>query len=173
MLDSLLNINANVKIFLMVFLICGLYYFKIENNLLTNIIITALCIAFFDAFLKKILLFNKTDNYYIFIINNVITIICINLLFFIIKQDTKNLNILNFGNMIFACFFYEFIVFKLYNYNKLHNDKLRKITKTILRLATIHILTTYLNGGAFDKKWFDYSIGQITNLSIFNSIFEN
>lgn len=173
MSESVFNFDNNIKIFLTIFLICGLYYFNIDNNLLTNILITTLCIAFFDAFLKKILLFNKTDNYYIFIINNTITIICINLLFFIIKQDTKHLNIQNFGNMIFACLFYELIVFKLYNYNKLHNEKLRKITKTILRLATIHILTTYLNGDSFDKKWFDYSIGQITNLSIFNAIFEN
>jgi FlaA1/EpsC-like NDP-sugar epimerase len=154
-------------------LLFGLYYFDIKYELLTNIIITTLCISLFDVFLKKHLLFNKKDEYYVFIVNNVITIICINLLFYLIKQDMQYINFTNFFNICFSCFFYELIIFKLYNYNKLHNSKLRKITKTILRLSTIHILTTFLNNSPYDKHWFDYSLGQILNISAFNSIFEN
>ena len=65
------------------------------------------------------------------------------------------------------------IIFKLYNYNNLCNNKLRVMTKTIMRLATIHILSNYLNDADFDKKWFDFALAQMTNYSLFNAVFEN
>jgi hypothetical protein len=48
---------------------------------------------------------------------------------------------------------------------------LRTSTKIILRLATIHILASYLNGEAYDKNWFDFSFGQIFNFSLFSTAF--
>jgi hypothetical protein len=40
-----------------------------------------------------------------------------------------------------------------------------------MRLATIHILSNFLNGKSFDGKWFDFSFGQIFNFSFFTTVF--
>jgi hypothetical protein len=77
-----------------------------------------------------------------------------------------------FSYLAFACFFYELIVFKLYNYNNLCNQKLRTMTKTIMRLATVYILSNYLIDGKFDKDWFDISTAGLLNFSLYNLIFE-
>ena len=112
--------------------------------------------------------------YYKFVINNVITIVIIDLLINVINNglySNDQLCPFYYFNLAFACFFYETIVYKLFNYNELCNERLRSITKTIMRLATIHILSNFLNGKPYDSKWFDFSFGQIFNFSFFNTVF--
>lgn len=150
------------------------FYFKIlknQNSLISNIIIVSFALAFFDFFLKKIILISVDNDYYKFIINNVITIVMINILITFFKADYKNFNLTVFFNLTIACLFYETIVFKLYNYNNLCNTRLRSMTKTIMRLATIHILTNLLNNKPYDTEWFNNSIAQITNFAIFDIVF--
>lgn len=152
-----------------------LYYFHYlseQKFLFTNIIITSFVLASYDLFLKKILLFSVNDDYYKLIINNIITIVVIDFLISFIKDNSHpNLNFIYYFNLAFACLFYETIIFKLYNYNGLCNERLRSITKTILRLATIHILSNFLNGTDFNKSWFDFSFSQIFNFGLFNTVF--
>lgn len=161
--------------FLIVLLGICLYYFHYlseQKFLITNIIITSFVLACYDLFLKKILLFNVVDDYYKLIINNIITIVVIDFLINFIKDNTQPK--LSFGyyfNLAFACLFYETIIFKLYNYNGLCNKRLRSMTKTIMRLATIHILSNFLNGTDFNKTWFDFSFGQIFNFALFDTVF--
>ena len=172
LIEKITNLDQKIIIIIMGLLIYLTNFNNTNLFLLTNILITTFVLAVFDVFLKNILLFNENDEYYTFIVNNVITILCINLMVYLIKGNYEKLSINNFFNLAFSCFFYEMIVFKLYNYNGLCNNKLRTMTKTIMRLATIHILGTYLNGDDFDKKWFDYSFSQLANFSLFNIIFE-
>ncbi len=161
--------------FLLVILGLGLYYFHYlseQQFLITNIIITSFVLATYDIFLKKILLFSVTDDYYKLIINNMITIVVIDFLINYIKDNSNpKLNFINYFNLAFACLFYETIIFKLYNYNGLCNKRLRSITKTIMRLATIHILSNFLNGNEYDKSWFDFSFSQIFNFALFDTVF--
>lgn len=153
----------------------GLYYFHYLSDkqfIFTNIIIVSFVLASYDVFLKKILLFSVTDDYYKLIINNVITIVVIDFLIkFIRDTSDTDLNFLFYFNLAFACVFYETIIFKLYNYNGLCNKRLRSVTKTILRLATIHILSNFLNNKNYDKDWFDFSFGQIFNFALFDTVF--
>lgn len=147
-------------------------YYKDNIFIITNILITTFVIALYDVFLKKILLFNICDDYYKLVINNTITIIIISFLSTVIKNyNDSNLNFVYYFNLAFACFFYETIIFKLYNYNNICDARLRNITKTIMRLATIHILSSFLNDTDFNKKWFDFSFGQIFNFALFNTVF--
>lgn len=161
--------------FLLIILGLFLYYFHYlseQTFLITNIIITCFVLATYDIFLKKILLFSVTDDYYKLIINNIITIVVIDFLINYIKDNSdSNLNFIYYFNLAFSCLFYETIVFKLYNYNGLCNKRLRSITKTIIRLATIHILSNYLNGSEYDQSWFDFSCSQIFNFALFNTVF--
>ena len=161
--------------FLLIILGLALYYFHYlseQTFLITNIIITSFVLATYDIFLKKILLFSVTDDYYKLIINNMITIVVIDFLINYIKQNSDpNLNFVYYFNLAFGCLFYETIVHKLYNYNGLCNKRLRSITKTIMRLATIHILSNFLNGSDYDKSWFDFSFGQIFNFALFDTVF--
>ena len=62
-------------------------YFNI-NIQINNIIATCFVIAIFDVVLKKILLLDVKNNYYCFIINNIITIITLYILTFIIVKNT-------------------------------------------------------------------------------------
>jgi hypothetical protein len=154
-----------------------LYYFNYlseKRYLITSIIITSFVLAVFDLFLKKLLLFNVSNDYYKFIVNNMITIVVIDLLINIITNGLYNnpkLSFINYFNLAFACYFYETIVFKLFNYNNLCTHRLRIITKTIMRLATIHILSNFLNGNSYDEIWFDFSFGQIFNFCFFTTVF--
>lgn len=161
--------------FLLIIIGLLLYYFHYlseQKFLITNIIISSFVLAIYDVFLKKILLFSVNDDYYKFIINNVITIVTIDLLITIIKDKSNpKLNFLNYFNLAFSCLFYETIVFKLYNYNGLCNKRLRSVTKTIMRLATIHILSNFLNGTEYNKSWFDFSFGQLFNFALFDTVF--
>jgi hypothetical protein len=148
------------------------YYLKSNLSIIMNIIITTFVVSLYDVYIKKILLFNITNDYYKLIINNVVTIIVISFLSTIIKNySDPNLNFVYYFNLAFACFFYETVIFKLYNYNNICDIRLRNITKTIMRLATIHILSSFLNGTDFDKTWFDFSFGQLFNFALFNTAF--
>ena len=148
------------------------HYLSDQKFIITNIIIISFVLACYDLFLKKILLFSITDDYYKLIVNNMITIIVVDFLINFIKDTSHpNLNFVYYFNLAFACLFYEMIIFKLYNYNGLCNKRLRSMTKTIMRLATIHILSNFLNGSDYDKSWFDFSFGQIFNFTLFDTIF--
>jgi hypothetical protein len=174
--EKITGINPD---FIIIILGALLYYFNYlaeKKYLITNIIITSFVLAVFDLFLKKLLLFNVSDDYYKFVVNNVITIVVIDLLINVITNGLYNnqkLTFANYFNLAFACFFYETIVFKLFNYNNLCTQRLRTITKTIMRLATIHILSNLLNGYSYDEMWFDFSFGQIFNFCFFNTVFNN
>ena len=161
--------------FILVILGLTLYYFHYlsgHQSLFTSIIITSFVLACYDLFLKKILLFSITDDYYKLVVNNMITIVVIDFLINFIKDSSHpKLNFTYYFNLAFACLFYETIVFKLYNYNGLCNKRLRSMTKTIMRLATIHILSNFLNGTDYDKTWFDFSFGQIFNFALFDTVF--
>lgn len=150
-----------------------LYYHLLDSSdsLIKNIFIGAFVLAIFDMFLKNIILFHINDDYYKFIANNVITIIIINFLILFVKQNYNEMSYLYFFNLALACFFYETIVFKLYNYNNLCNSKVRSSTKIIFRLATIHILSNFLNDKEYNKEWFDFSISQLFNFLIFDTLF--
>ena len=173
-IQDIIGIKPEAIIIILGLLLYYFNYLSTEKFLFTNIIITSFVLAVFDLFLKKILLLNVSNDYYKFIINNVITIVVIDLLINIIMNGLYNnekLCFINYFNLAFACFFYETIVYKLFNYNGLCNERLRNITKTIMRLVTIHILSNFLNGKPYDKSWFDFSFGQIFNFSFFNTVF--
>ena len=171
-INDLLGIHPE---YFLIILGLALYYFHYLNYqqfIFTSIIITSFVLASYDLFLKKLLLFSVTDEYYKLIINNIITIVVIDFLINIIKDSSNsNLNFVYYFNIAFACLFYETIIFKLYNYNNLYNKRLRSCTKIILRLATIHILSNFLNGADYDKTWFDFSISQILNFGLFETVF--
>ena len=169
-LKDILNIDENAIVVILGIIILILKQYN--STLILNIIITTFIVAIFDLYLKQILLFSQNDDYYIFIINNIITIITINFFIYLMRDLYEKITFSNFFYIAFACFFYETIVFKLFNYNNMCNNRLRKMTKTLMRLATIHILGSYLNGEELDKKWFDYSFAQLINFSLFNIIFE-
>ncbi len=182
--DDVKNINHAIENatgfgseYIIVILGLLLYYFNFlseKKYLVTNIIITSFVLAVFDLFLKKIILFHINNDYYKFVVNNIITIVVIDLLFNIISNGLYNnekLSFVNYFNLAFACFFYETIVYKLFNYNGLCNQRLRSLTKTIMRLATIHILSNFLNDKPYDSAWFEFSFGQLFNFALFNTVF--
>lgn len=173
-IEEITGLNSEIIVVILGLLLYYFNYLSEEKFLITNIIITSFVLAVFDLFLKKILLFNVSNDYYRFVINNVITIVVIDLLINIITNGlyhNEKLVFVNYFNLAFACLFYETIVYKLFDYNSLCNQRLRSITKTIMRLATIHILSNFLNGNSYDGKWFDFSFGQIFNFSFFNTVF--
>ena len=174
-ISDLTNINLEYIIIILGIMLYNFHYMTPGKFLYTNIIITCFVLAIYDTVLKHILLLHVNNDYYRFIINNIITIVVIDFLIYIIKNDIngKKKTVFYYFNLAFACFFYETIIFKLYNYNNLINNKLRKMTKTILRLATISILSAYLNNEPYDKQWFDYSFGLMFNFLFFQSVFEN
>jgi hypothetical protein len=174
MLEKFTGINSEIYVLILGILLYYFNYLSEQKFLITNIIITSFVLAIFDLFLKKILLFNVSNDYYKFVVNNVITIVVIDLLINIITNGlyhNDKLCFITYFNLAFACYFYETIVYKLFNYNGLCNQRLRSVTKTIMRLVTIHILSNFLNGKAYDSKWFDFSFGQIFNFSFFNTVF--
>lgn len=169
---DIVGISPEILIIILGIAMYYLHYLSNQKLLITNIIITSFVLACYDLFLKKILLFNVVDDYYKLIINNIITIVVIDLLITFIK-DTSNpkLNFITYFNIAFACLFYETIIFKLYNYNRLCNKRLRDMTKVVMRLATIHILSNFLNGGEYDKTWFNFSFAQVFNFTLFDAVF--
>jgi len=170
-ISFMLDIDEELLIILLGFFIYNFHYLLGKKSIIINIIITSFVLAIFDIFLKKIFLFNVENNYYKFVINNVITIVIIDLLIYFINGDFKNKTFTNYLNLAFGCLFYETIVFKLYNYNNLCNQRLRTMSKTIMRLATIHILSNFLDQKPYDDEWFNFSFGQIFNFSLFNIVF--
>jgi hypothetical protein len=170
---SLLNINEEILILISGFFLYNFHFLLERKSIIINIIITSFVLAIFDVFLKKILLFTVDNDYYKFVINNVITIVIIDFLIYFINGNLKNKTFINYLNLAFACLFYETIVFKLYNYNNLCNQRLRTITKTIMRLATIHIFSNFLDQKPYDEEWFNFSFGQIFNFSLFNIVFSD
>ena len=172
-LYDLVKIDQEFMLLILGFLLYNFHYLSNNESIIINIIITSFVLAIFDVFLKKILLLNVDNDYYKFVINNVVTIIVIDYLIYFIKGQSKDKSYMNYFTLAFACFFYETIVFKLYNYNNLCNERLRTMTKTIMRLATIHILSNFLDQSSFDKAWFNFSFGQIFNFSFFNIVFDN
>jgi hypothetical protein len=172
LLANIVGINPEILLVILGIVMYYLHYLSENKFIITNIIITSFVLACYDLFLKKILLFSVIDDYYKLIINNVITIVVVDFLINLIKDTTNpNLNFIYYFNLAFACLFYETIIFKLYNYNGLCNKRLRDMTKVILRLATIHILSNFLNGNDFDKSWFDFSVAQIFNFALFDNVF--
>jgi hypothetical protein len=170
--SDIIGINPEILLVILGIFTYYLHYLSEQTFLITNIIIVSFVLACYDIFLKKILLFSVTNDYYKLIINNIITIIVIDFLISFIKDTTSpKLNFIYYFNLGFACLFYETIIFKLYNYNGLCNKRLRSMTRTILRLATIHILSNFLNGAEYNKSWFDFSFGQIFNFALFDVAF--
>lgn len=169
---DIIGINPEILLVILGIAMYYLHFLSKEKLLITNIIITSFVLACYDLFLKKILLFAVIDDYYKLIINNIITIVVIDFLINFIKDNTEQkLNFINYFNLAFACLFYETIIFKLYNYNGLCNKRLRDMTKVIMRLATIHVLSNFLNGNEYDKTWFDFSFAQIFNFALFDTVF--
>ena len=172
LISKITNINPEILLVIFGVLLYYLHFLSEQKFLVTNIIITSFVLATYDLFLKKTLLFSIVDDYYKLIANNIITIVVIDFLINFIKDtNNQNLNFIYYFNLAFACLFYETIIFKLYNYNGLCNKRLRDMTKVILRLATIHILSNFLNGNDYDKSWFDFSLAQIFNFALFDSVF--
>ena len=170
--SDMIGINPEILLVIMGFALYYFHYLSEQKFIITNIIITSFVLACYDLFLKKILLFSVVDDYYKLIINNIITIVVIDLLINFIKDTSNpNLNFIYYFNLAFACLFYETIIFKLYNYNGLCNKRLRNMTKVIMRLATIHILSNFLNGSDYNKSWFDFSFAQLFNFGLFNTVF--
>lgn len=170
--EKFFGIQPEILIVILGIALYYLHYLSEQKFLITNIIITSFVLATYDLFLKKILLFSVVDDYYKLIINNIITIVVIDFLINFIKDiSNPKLNFMYYFNLAFACLFYETIIFKLYNYNGLCNKRLRDMTKVIMRLATIHILSNFLNDGEYDKTWFDFSFAQIFNFALFDAVF--
>lgn len=168
---DLFNISDELFILIGGFFLYNYHYLLGQKSIFVSIIITSFVLAIFELFLRQTLLFNVDNNYFKFVINNVITIVVIDFLIYFINGTLKDKTYWNYLNLAFACVFYETIIFKLYNYNNLCNQKLRNITKTILRLATIHILSNFLDQKPFDEQWFNFSFGQLFNFSLFNIVF--
>jgi hypothetical protein len=169
----LLDTNEEVLVLLLGFFLYNFNFLLEQKSMFINIIITSFVLAIFDVFLKKTLLVSVDNNYYKFVINNVITIVVIDFLIFAIHGNLKQKSITSYLNLAFGCLFYETIVFKLYNYNNLCNDRLRTMTKTIMRLATIHIISNFLDNKPYDEQWFNFSFSQLFNFSLFNIVFSN
>ena len=170
-LASLLNIDEELLILVSGFFLYNFHYLLGKKSILINIVITSFILAIFEVFLKHILLLHVNNNYYKFVINNVITIVVIDFLIYFIHGNLRDKSYWNYLNLAFGCLFYEMIVFKLYNYNNLCNQRLRTITKTIMRLATIHIISNFLDQKPYNEEWFNFSFGQLFNFSLFNIVF--
>ena len=40
-----------------------------------------------------------------------------------------------------------------------------------MRLATIHVLSNFMDDNPYDKDWFEFSFGQIFNFALFDAVF--
>ena len=167
------GLDENVIVLILGLLVYYFHFYLHDNvAIITNIIITTFVVSLYDVYIRKLFLFDTCDDYYKLILNNAITIVIISFLSTVIKNfNDSNLNFIYYFNLAFACFFYETIVFKLYNYNNICDIRLRNITRTIMRLATIHIMSSFLNDTDFNEKWFNFSFGQMFNFALFNTVF--
>jgi hypothetical protein len=170
--ENITSLEQKYIIIILSILLLYINFYTSNTFIFTNIIITTLALAIFDVFIKNYFLLNANE-YYAFVINNVITIVMINILVLLLKNNFKKITVEYIAYIAFSCLFYELVVFKLYNYNNLCNSRLRNSTKTIMRLATIHILSNFMSNLPFDKEWFDNSFAQLFNFSMFNIVFDN
>lgn len=171
-ISDMLELDEEILMVITGLLILYFKYNDYGHSLLLNIIIISFILSIFDIYLKKIVAKFTDDSFNGFILNNIITILIINLLFYIIAGYNEKLTLLNFISLTFGYLFYEFIVFKLYDYNNMCNGNFRHITKTVMKLACVHILSAFINGDPYDYKWFNYSFSQIINFGLFNQILE-
>ena len=170
-IEEITNIKQQNIIFILIIILIIINKYSVIDGLFKQIIIVTIVLAIFDVFLKKNLLFENSDEYYIFIINNIISMVLINFLIFFINNNLQKDTFITLFYIAFACLFYELIVFKLLNYNNLSNTKLRDMTKIIMRLSTINILYRYLEQKPYNKYWFNKSFSQLCNFLLFSIVF--
>lgn len=172
LLEKITHIEQKYLIFILPIIVYIINKYS-TTNLISQILITSIALSIFDIYLKNKLLINNTNEYYIFILNNIISVVIINFLIYLIGYNLDYNNFISLFYIAFACLFYELIIFKLYNHNNLCNQQLRDMTKTIIRLTTINIIYRFLQKEPYDKYWFDRSISQLCNILLFSIIFVN
>lgn len=170
-ISKITNIKEKYLIVILIIIFVILNKYSKINGIFKQIIVVTIVLSIFDVFLKKIILFQNTNEYYIFVINNIISIVVINLLIYFINQNINQDTFTSLLYIAFSCLFYELIVFKLFNYNNLCNEKLRNITKIIMRLSTINILYRFLEQKPYDQYWFNKSFSQLSNFLLFGLVF--
>lgn len=141
------------------------------DNLMINIFIILFVLIIFDIFIKDYIKINIENKYHKLILNNTIVILTIDLLFLIFKGDYKSIQFNYFASIAFSNIFYETVVFKLNNYNNLCTSRLRTVSKITTRMATIHILSNFLNNKPYDLDWFNFSFPQLFNIIILEIFF--
>jgi len=141
------------------------------DNLMNNIFILLFVLIIFDIFIRDNIRINLENKYHKLILNNTIIILTIDLLFLIFKGDYKSIQFNYFASIAFSNIFYETVIFKLNNYNNLCTSRLRTISKITSRMATIHILSNFINNKPYDLDWFNFSFPQLFNIIILEIFF--
>ena len=141
------------------------------DNLMNNIFILLFVLIIFDIFIRDNIRINLENKYHKLIFNNTIIILTIDLLFLIFKGDYKSIQFNYFASIAFSNIFYETVIFKLNNYNNLCTSRLRTISKITSRMATIHILSNFINNKPYDLDWFNFSFPQLFNIIILEIFF--
>jgi hypothetical protein len=141
------------------------------NNLMNNIFIILFILIIFDIFIKDNIIKNLDNKYHKLIINNTIILLTIDLLYLIFKGNYKAIQFSYFVSIAFSNIFYETVIFKLNNYNNLCTSRLRTVSKITARMATIHILSNFLNNKPYDLEWFNFSFPQLFNIIILEIFF--
>jgi hypothetical protein len=141
------------------------------NNLMYNIFIILFVLIIFDIFIKDNIRINIENKYHKLIINNTIVLLTIDLLYLILKGDYKVIQFNYFASIAFSNIFYETVIHKLNNYNNLCTSRLRTVSKITARMATIHILSNFLNNKPYDLEWFNFSFPQLFNIIILEIFF--
>ena len=141
------------------------------NNLMYNIFVILFVLIIFDIFIKDNIKINIENKYHKLIINNTIVLLTIDLLYLILKGDYKVIQFNYFASIAFSNIFYETVIFKLNNYNNLCTSRLRTVSKITARMATIHILSNFLNNKPYDLEWFNFSFPQLFNIIILEIFF--
>ena len=85
-LEKITKLEQKYIIIILSLLLYYINFYTSNTFIFTNIIITTLVLAIFDVFLKKYLLLNVKNEYYAFVINNVITIVVINIMIAILTK---------------------------------------------------------------------------------------
>jgi hypothetical protein len=141
------------------------------NNLMYNIFIILFILIIFDIFVKDNIKINLDNKYHKLILNNTIIILVIDLLYLLFNGDYKAIKFSYFASIAFSNIFYETIIFKLNYYNNLCTSRLRTLSKITARMATIHILSNFLNNKPYDSEWFNFSFPQLFNIIILEIFF--
>lgn len=136
-----------------------------------NIFVILFVLIIFDIFIKDNIKINIENKYHKLIINNTIVLLTIDLLYLILKGDYKVIQFNYFASIAFSNIFYETVIFKLNNYNNLCTSRLRTVSKITARMATIHILSNFLNNKPYDLEWFNFSFPQLFNIIILEIFF--